>query len=79
MKDNIVETDNPEDVLPLSTLYEIFKYWYKESHTENKCPNRSELKTNLEEKFGKIKSINNKPSWRNIKLKSSNNTCDLDK
>ena len=43
-------------------MYNDFKIWFKEAHTERKVPTRSEFKDNIEEKIGKLKSN----CWKNV-------------
>lgn len=62
-------TSNPKDRINLSTMYNDFKMWYKEAHTERKIPPRSEFKENIEEKIGKMRSS----GWKRIIFKGDKN------
>ena len=69
INENIVMTSNSKDYISIYAIYDIYKAWYKEGHNDKGgCVNRSELKANLEEKFGKTKIINNKQCWRSMKF-----------
>ena len=71
INESIQMTQNSKDFLTVYSIFDTFKLWYKEAHTENKCPNRGEMKSNLEEKFGKVKCINSKQAWRMMKFISN--------
>ena len=70
INEQIVFTTNKRDRINLTTLYSEFKSWSKEAHTERRCPSRSEFKSNLEDKFGKMKPAY---GWQYIKIKVTNN------
>lgn len=57
-------TNDSKDKINLTTMYNDFKIWYKEAHTERKIPPRGEFKENIEEKIGKMKSN----YWRCIRF-----------
>ncbi len=57
-------TGNNKDRINLTTMYNDFKIWYKEAHTERKVPPRGEFKENIEEKIGKMKSN----GWRGVRF-----------
>ena len=78
INDNIETTSNNKNNITVVELYSTFKFWYKEAHTDKKLPNRIEFKNNIEEKFGKVKVVNNKQSWRCIKFIDSGSTNFLD-
>lgn len=59
-------TTDKRNKINLTTFYSEFKVWFKEAHTERKCPSRNEFKNNLEEKFGKMKSY----GWQYMKIKA---------
>jgi putative DNA primase/helicase len=68
-------TNNVKDKINLTNMYNDFKIWFKEAHTERKIPTRSEFKDNIEEKIGKLKSN----CWKNvIFLQEKNNLIDSD-
>ena len=62
-------TTDKRNKINLTTFYSEFKSWFKEAHTERKCPSRNEFKNNLEEKFGKMKAY----GWQFMKIKVDNN------
>ena len=66
INDTLVATTNKMDRVSLKILYDEFKYWYKETHTDKKVPSKSELKLNLIDKFGKAKSY----GWPYYKVKT---------
>ena len=66
INEQIVFTSDKKDKINLTTFYSEFKVWFKEAHTERKCPSRNEFKNNLEEKFGKMKSF----GWQFMKIKT---------
>jgi P4 family phage/plasmid primase-like protien len=65
INEQIEFTTEKKNRINLTTLYSEFKSWFKEAHTERKCPSRNEFKSNLEEKFGKMKSY----GWQYMKIK----------
>ena len=65
INEQIEFTTQKRDRINLTTLYSEFKSWFKEAHTERKCPSRNEFKSNREEKFGKMKSY----GWQYMKIK----------
>ncbi len=68
-------TSNKKDTINLTTMYNDFKMWAKEAHTERRMPPRCEFKDNIEEKIGKMRS--NK--WRCIRFcLDKNNSDDTD-
>jgi P4 family phage/plasmid primase-like protien len=68
-------TTNKKDTINLTTMYNDFKMWAKEAHTERRMPPRCEFKDNIEEKIGKMRS--NK--WRSIRFcLDKNNSDDTD-
>ena len=73
INEQIEFTPNKKDRINLTVLFSEFKSWFKEAHTERKCPSRNEFKNNLEEKFGKMKSF----GWQYMKIKSED-LCDSD-
>ena len=74
INENIVETNNTTDYIFVADTYDIFKIWYKEAHTERKCPIRNVFKTNIEDKFKKCKKINGKDGWKGYKLIDDDNS-----
>ena len=67
-------TGNSKDRINLTTMYNDFKMWYKEAHTERKIPARGEFKENIEEKIGKMKSN----GWRGVRFGLEKNDTDSD-
>ena len=67
-------TGNSKDRINLTTMYNDFKMWYKEAHTERKIPARAEFKENVEEKIGKMKSN----GWRGIRFGLEKNVNESD-
>ena len=57
LSEQIETTKNPKDKLNLTTMYNDFKIWYKEAHTDRKIPQRPEFKENIEEKLGKMRAV----------------------
>jgi P4 family phage/plasmid primase-like protien len=55
IRDNIMSTDN-KDYISFDDLWEDFKKWYKESNRlDNKKPVKSDLKSEMENRLGKLK------------------------
>ena len=55
-------------------MYNDFRMWYKEAHTERKLPSRGDLKDNIEEKLGKMKNT----GWRGVRFAIANDDSDND-
>jgi phage/plasmid-associated DNA primase len=47
IEENLTITKNMRDSESLPTIYSQFKYWYKESYANNKCPAKKELQEYL--------------------------------
>jgi hypothetical protein len=47
-------------------MYDEFKAWFKESHTDKRCANKNDFKEEMEDKLGLITS---KGGWKYYKLK----------
>ena len=74
MSEQLELTSNNKDRINLTTLYNDFKMWYKEAHTERKCPARSIFKENIEDKLGKMRSN----GWRGIRFAIDKNDSDTE-
>ena len=58
IRDNILSTDS-KDYISFDDLWEDFKKWYKESNRpDNKKPVKSDLKSEMENRLGKLKKGN---------------------
>lgn len=40
---NIIKTDNKKDFEKIDDIYHLFKYWFKNSYNNKKCPDKKEL------------------------------------
>ena len=67
-------TGNTKDKINLTNMYNDFRMWYKEAHTERKLPSRSDLKDNIEEKLGKMKTN----GWKGVRFAISKDDSDSD-
>lgn len=67
-------TGNSKDKINLTNMYNDFRMWYKEAHTERKLPSRGDLKDNIEEKLGKMKTN----GWRGVRFAIANDDSDND-
>ena len=60
INEKIIEVDDDDAVLKLEDVYFEYKHWFKQTKgTSVKCPNRKELKININKGSGK-KQIPNK-------------------
>ena len=50
-----------KDIMGITQLYSMFRQWYKDNSPDNKCPNRTMLKTYLDKYYSKLKK---KSGWR---------------
>lgn len=74
MNEKIIEVDDDDTVLKLEDVYYEYKLWFKQTKGTNvKCPNRKELKVNINKKFGKKQIPNKQQSWIGIALKFDQN------
>uniref|UniRef100_A0A6C0JEY4 SF3 helicase domain-containing protein n=1 Tax=viral metagenome TaxID=1070528 RepID=A0A6C0JEY4_9ZZZZ len=48
----IEDAPNKESFVTLDELYEVYREWYRENNSDNKCKKRKELRTYLDQKFG---------------------------
>tara|TARA_B100000902_G_scaffold328749_1_gene324958 strand:- start:8472 stop:11114 length:2643 start_codon:yes stop_codon:yes gene_type:complete len=65
-------TNNKKDAINLTTMYNDFKMWSKEAHTERRVPPRCEFKDNIEDKLGKMR--NNR--WKCVRFCLDKNNSD---
>ncbi len=65
INERIELTNDSKDVLKITNLFIEFKAWHKEAHSDKKCPSRSDLRYDFEDKFG---NMNN--GWKCMKFKS---------
>jgi phage/plasmid-associated DNA primase len=64
-KDEVDVTNNKDDVLKLSDLYESFKDWHEKMYPKTPIPNNDELRRELRNRWGKMKNGN----FLGVKLK----------
>jgi P4 family phage/plasmid primase-like protien len=67
--EHLEKTENKKDKLNFSVVWNEFKAWFREAHTEIRIPSRTEFRDDFSEKFGKI----NKNCWSGIIFKIDNN------
>ena len=61
VKEKLNKTTSKKDFISLNDMYDEFKAWFKESHTDKRCPNKNDFKEEIEEKIGLIST---KGGWR---------------
>jgi len=61
VKEKLNKTTSNKDFISLNDMYDEFKAWFKESHTDKRCPNKNDFKEEIEEKIGLIST---KGGWR---------------
>jgi P4 family phage/plasmid primase-like protien len=66
IKEKIEKTKSKKDFVSLNDMYDEFKSWFKESHTDKRCANKNDFKEEMEDKMGLITS---KGGWKNYKFK----------
>ncbi len=48
LNENLVVTNDKKDYESINVIYNAFKFWYKESYANNKCPSKKELQDYIE-------------------------------
>jgi P4 family phage/plasmid primase-like protien len=66
IKERIEKTKSKKDFVSLNDMYDEFKLWFKESHTDKRTANKNDFKEEIEDKLGLITS---KGGWKNYKFK----------
>lgn len=66
VKERLEKTKSKKDFVSLNDMYDEFKAWFKESHTDKRCANKNDFKEEMEDKLGLITS---KGGWKYYKLK----------
>ena len=62
ISEHLIKTNNMNDKLLISDIYEKFKGWWKQTNVD-KPPNRSDMKILLEKKLGKYPKIGGWTQW----------------
>lgn len=70
--DNIEESNDRNDSIDITLLYDEFKIWYQDTFNNNKIPSKVEFKKYLIKKYGKSRVTTNSLSKMKFKLKESN-------
>ena len=65
IKERLEKTKSKKDFVSLNDMYDEFKAWFKESHTDKRCANKNDFREEIEEKIG----LENKGGWRYYKFK----------
>jgi len=65
INENIELTKNNDETLKLMDIYDTFKSWFKNAHSDKKTPTRNELKNYFEEKYKKMPAT----GWKGMKWK----------
>ena len=66
IKERLEKTKSKKDFVSLNDMYDEFKAWFKESHTDKRCSNKNDFKEEMEDKLGLITS---KGGWKYYKFK----------
>jgi hypothetical protein len=48
LDENLIRSGNKKDYQPIDLIYGAFKFWYRESYANNKCPSKKELREYME-------------------------------
>lgn len=48
LDENLIKTGNKKDYENVDVIYNAFKFWYKESYANSKCPSKKELRDYME-------------------------------
>lgn len=66
-------TSDKKDALKQGVLYTQFKNWFKEAHSDKKCPGRNEFRYDFEDKFGKM----TRNGWTGMRFKEREDDDEL--